>query len=309
MIIDVELMDVEGPALEVEDEWEDDVNNDKKQEVFMSDNGIPWYLHEIGRFPLLNQEQEAQLGEKILRGELEARKRLAESNLRLVVSVARRYQGRGVPLLDLVQAGNVGHMFAVRKFDYRKGFRFSTYATWWIRQTIGRAVAEYRQSIHIPVHIVEEVYRIKKVQRQLHEEHGHEPSHAMIAAVIGCSPEHVTDLLAASEELISLDAPQRDDETYHLSDTIPDEQEAPALESASQAILHDHLMDALEVLTPQERTVIKMRFGLENDEDHTLERLAQKLSLSRERIRQVEASALRKLRNPMVSRNLRDFVV
>ena len=249
-------------------------------------------------YPLLNAEQELQLAERVARGDQRARQKLIEANLRLVVSIAKRYSNQGLPLLDLIQEGNIGLMRATQKFDYKRGFRFSTYATWWIRQAISRAIAEHSRSIHIPVHVVELIYKIKRVARRMYQEQGLEPLPEQLAAEIGLPRERVVELLNASEQPISLDAPMADDEEYHLTDMLEDTVSALPIDQNAYQIQRDNIEQAMTVLNPRERTIIEMRYGLKDGHSLSLEEVSTIFHLTRERIRQIEVKALRKLRYP-----------
>ncbi|HXH26328.1 MAG TPA: sigma-70 family RNA polymerase sigma factor [Candidatus Acidoferrum sp.] len=284
-----------------------DSTGDNRQNLVPANDDVRQYLREIGTIPLLTPEEETRLGKSAQEGSLDARKRLVEANLRLAVSIARRYNGRGIPLLDLIQYGNLGLLRAAKKFDYSKGFRFSTYATWWVRQAISRAVAEETRPLHIPAQVVEEIYRVNRAKRQLFQELGREPSHQEIAEWTGLEVNRVTDLVILDEAPISIDAPRLNDETYHLANILPDEQEASPLESATSQSLRQHLLDAVGTLRPREQLVIKLRFGLEDDSSRTLEEVAGLMKVTRERVRQIEVSALHKLRNPGITHKLRDF--
>ena len=262
------------------------------------DDSVKQYLKEIGMYPLLNAEQELQLAERVARGDQRARQKLIEANLRLVVSIAKRYSNQGLPLLDLIQEGNIGLMRATQKFDYKRGFRFSTYATWWIRQAISRAIAEHSRSIHIPVHVVELIYKIKRVARRMYQEQGLEPLPEQLAAEIGLPRERVVELLNASEQPISLDAPMADDEEYHLTDMLEDTVSALPIDQNAYQIQRDNIEQAMTVLNPRERTIIEMRYGLKDGHSLSLEEVSTIFHLTRERIRQIEVKALRKLRYP-----------
>ncbi len=262
------------------------------------DDVVKQYLKEIGSYPLLTGEQELLLAQRVARGDVCACRQLIEANLRLVVSIAKRYSNQGLPLLDLVQEGNIGLMRAAQKFDYQRGFRFSTYATWWIRQAISRALAEHSRSIHIPTHVVEVIYKIKKVARRLYQEQGVEPHPEQIAAEIGLPYERVLELLNVSEQPVSLDAPMADDDQYHLADTLEDVCILQPENSVMHEKQHHAIEEALAVLTPREREVIEMRYGLRDGCVRSLEEIGVFYQLTRERIRQIEAKALRKLRYP-----------
>ncbi|HLH61640.1 MAG TPA: sigma-70 family RNA polymerase sigma factor [Ktedonobacteraceae bacterium] len=271
------------------------------------DNAIRQYLAEIGRYPLLTAEQETSLARRIADGDMEAQQRLVEANLRLVVSIAKRYNNHGIGLLDLVQEGNLGLIRAVQKFDADRGFRFSTYATWWIRQAISRAVAEHTRAIHVPVHVVEMIYKIKRITRQLYQELGRDPLPEEIAAAARLTKERVVELQNMAETPISLDAPLIDDEQYHLADTLEDTSTTAPADAATHQALRAQISCALETLNARERQVIELRYGLQDGYCHTLEELSAFFKLTRERIRQIEVKALRTLRQPIQVRLLRDF--
>ncbi len=282
------------------DAYEDDfgARDDEEDARSAADDSVKQYLKEIGMYPLLTAEQEVLLAERIARGDQRARQRLIEANLRLVVSIAKRYSNQGLPLLDLIQEGNIGLMRATQKFDYKRGFRFSTYATWWIRQAISRAIAEHSRSIHIPVHVVELIYKIKRVARRLYQDLGIEPLPEQIAAEVGLPRERVVELLTASEQPVSLDAPMADDEEYHLADTLEDATVVLNTEHPAQTALRSYIEQALQVLNPRERTIIEMRYGLKDGHSLSLDEVSTVFRLTRERIRQIEVKALRKLRYP-----------
>jgi len=285
-----------------EDEDEDEASNDASV-----DNAIRQYLAEIGRFPLLNSEQELALAWRVVNGDMEAQRRLVEANLRLVVSIAKRYNNHGISLLDLVQEGNLGLIRAAQKFDPARGFRFSTYATWWIRQAISRAVAEHTRTIHIPVHVVEMIYKIKRITRNLYQELGRDPLAEEIASAAKMTKERVFELQSMAETPISLDAPLIDDEQYHLADTLEDTRAAAPADIVTHQALRDQITHALETLNQRERQVIELRYGLYDGHCHTLEELSAFFKLTRERIRQIEVKALRTLRHPIQAHLLRDF--
>ena len=298
-------------AFDFEDEEEEE-----REEAFVEeetqrgaiDDAVKQYLKEIGMYPLLTAEQELQLAERVSRGDLRARQQLIEANLRLVVSVAKRYSSQGLPLLDMIQEGNIGLMRAAQKFDYGRGFRFSTYATWWIRQSISRAIAEHSRTIHIPVHVVEFIYKIKRIARRIYQEQGIEALPEQIAAEVGLPKERIVELLSVSEQPVSLDAPVADDEQYHLADALEDTSMAPTVDEVSQKVLRDSIEQAMTILNPRERTIIEMRYGLQDGHYHTLDEVSVEFKLTRERIRQIEVKALRKLRYPERYYELRDFV-
>ena len=272
------------------------------------DDPVRMYLKEIGRIPLLSIEEETELAKRMAEGDEEAKHKLEEANLRLVVSVAKRYVGRGMQLLDLIQEGNLGLIKAVDKFDYRKGFKFSTYATWWIRQAITRAIADQARTIRIPVHMVETINKLVRVNRQLLQELGREPRHDEIAKAMGVSEEKVREIIKIAQDPVSLETPIGEEEDSHLGDFIADD-DAPAPDSmATQAMLKKQLNDVLATLTPREEKVLRLRFGLDDGRTRTLEDVGKEFNVTRERIRQIEANALRKLRHPSRSKRLKDYL-
>ncbi|MBQ7689486.1 MAG: RNA polymerase sigma factor RpoD [Clostridia bacterium] len=272
------------------------------------DDPVKMYLKEIGKIPLLSPEEEIELAIKISQDDKEAKKRLEEANLRLVVSIAKKYSGRGMQFLDLIQEGNLGLIKAVEKFDYTKGFKFSTYATWWIRQAITRAIADQARTIRIPVHMVETINKVKKATSQLLHQNGKEPTADEVAEVLDMSPEKVREIMRVSQEPVSLETPIGEEEDSHLGDFIPDEEALAPADAAFQALLKEEIAAALSTLTPREAKVLALRFGLEDGHPRTLEEVGKEFNVTRERIRQIEAKALRKLRHPNRSKRLRDFV-
>lgn len=272
------------------------------------DDPVRMYLKEIGKIPLLQGDEEIELAKRMEQGDEEAKKRLAEANLRLVVSIAKRYVGRGMLFLDLIQEGNLGLIKAVEKFDYRKGFKFSTYATWWIRQAITRAIADQARTIRIPVHMVETINKLIRVSRQLVQELGRDPTPEEIAKEMGMSEEKVREIMKISQEPVSLETPIGEEEDSHLGDFIPDEDAPAPAESAAYTLLKEQLMDVLDTLTPREEKVLRLRFGLDDGRARTLEEVGREFNVTRERIRQIEAKALRKLRHPSRSKKLKDFL-
>ena len=272
------------------------------------DDPVRMYLKEIGRVPLLTAEQEIDLARRIEQGDEEAKHYLTEANLRLVVSIAKRYVGRGMLFLDLIQEGNLGLIKAVEKFDYRKGFKFSTYATWWIRQAITRAIADQARTIRIPVHMVETINKLIRVQRQLVQELGREPTADEIAAEMDVPEERVREIMKVAQEPVSLETPIGEEEDSHLGDFIEDEDAPAPAEAASALLLREQLVDVLETLTPREAKVLRLRFGLDDGRARTLEEVGLVFGVTRERIRQIEAKALRKLRHPTRSRKLKDYL-
>lgn len=272
------------------------------------DDPVKTYLKEIGRVPLLSAEEEAALARAAQAGDEDARRRLSEANLRLVVSVAKRYAGRGLPFLDLIQEGNLGLIKAVEKFDSTKGFKFSTYATWWIRQAITRAIADQARTIRIPVHMVETINKVIRVSRQLLQELGHDPSPEEIAKEMNMPVDRVRDILKIAQEPVSLETPIGEEEDSHLGDFIPDDDAPEPAEAASFMLLKEQLVEVLKTLTPREEKVLRLRFGIEDGHTRTLEEVGKEFNVTRERIRQIEAKALRKLRHPSRSKKLKDFL-
>ena len=272
------------------------------------DDPVRMYLKEIGKIKLLTPEEELETAKRMAEGDEEARKRMSEANLRLVVSIAKRYVGRGMQLLDLIQEGNLGLMKAVEKFDYTKGYKFSTYATWWIRQSITRAIADQARTIRIPVHMVETINKVIRVSRQLLQELGHDPSPEEIAAQMNMPVDKVREILKIAQEPVSLETPIGEEEDSHLGDFIPDEGASEPSEAASFTLLKEQLVDVLSTLTPREEKVLKLRFGIEDGRTRTLEEVGKEFNVTRERIRQIEAKALRKLRHPSRSKKLKDFL-
>ncbi len=272
------------------------------------DDPVKVYLKEIGRVPLLNPEEEIELAIAITNGSEYAKKRLSEANLRLVVSIAKRYLGRGMQFLDLIQEGNLGLIKAVEKFDYTKGFKFSTYATWWIRQAITRAIADQARTIRIPVHMVETINKVKKISSQLLHANGHEPTAEEVALQIEMPVEKVREIMRVALEPVSLETPIGEEEDSHLGDFIPDEDAPAPADAASHTLLKETLGDVLNSLTEREEKVLRLRFGIEDGRSRTLEEVGKEFNVTRERIRQIEAKALRKLRHPSRSKKLKDFL-
>ena len=272
------------------------------------DDPVRMYLKEIGKVPLLSAEEEIELAQRMEEGDEEAKKRLCEANLRLVVSIAKRYVGRDMLFLDLIQEGNLGLIKAVEKFDYRKGYKFSTYATWWIRQAITRAIADQARTIRIPVHMVETINKLIRVSRQLLQEYGREPQPEEIAAEMGIPEDKVREIIKIAQEPVSLETPIGEEEDSHLGDFIPDDDAPAPAEAAAFTLLKEQLMSVLSTLTPREEMVLKLRFGLEDGRARTLEEVGKEFKVTRERIRQIEAKALRKLRHPSRSRKLKDSI-
>ncbi len=272
------------------------------------DDPVRMYLKEIGKVPLLSAEEEIELAKRMENGDEEAKKRLCEANLRLVVSIAKRYVGRGMLFLDLIQEGNLGLIKAVDKFDYRKGYKFSTYATWWIRQAITRSIADQARTIRIPVHMVETINKLIRVSRQLLQTYGREPSPEEIAKEMGISVDKVREIQKIAQEPVSLETPIGEEEDSHLGDFIPDEDVPAPAEAAAFSMLKEQLVEVLDTLTERERKVLKLRFGLEDGRSRTLEEVGKEFDVTRERIRQIEAKALRKLRHPSRSKKLKDYL-
>ncbi len=272
------------------------------------DDPVKVYLKEIGRVPLLTPDEEIDLAERMTQGDPYAKKRLSEANLRLVVSIAKRYVGRGMQFLDLIQEGNLGLIKAVEKFDHTKGFKFSTYATWWIRQAITRAIADQARTIRIPVHMVETINKVKKVSSQLLHQNGHEPTADEIAAELEMSVDKVREIMRVAQEPVSLETPIGEEEDSHLGDFIPDDDAPAPADAASNMLLKEQLAEVLKTLTSREEKVLRLRFGLDDGRSRTLEEVGKEFNVTRERIRQIEAKALRKLRHPSRSKKLRDFL-
>lgn len=304
----LESMDIEiiGDMREVEVEEEElDLTI---PEGISIDDPVRMYLKEIGKVPLLSSEEEIELAQKIEDGNMAAKKKLAEANLRLVVSIAKRYVGRGMLFLDLIQEGNLGLIKAVEKFDYRKGYKFSTYATWWIRQAITRAIADQARTIRIPVHMVETINKLIRVSRQLLQELGREPQPEEIAKVMEMPVDKVREIMKIAQEPVSLETPIGEEEDSHLGDFIPDDEAPAPAEAAAFTMLKEQLINVLDTLTPREEKVLRLRFGLDDGRARTLEEVGKEFNVTRERIRQIEAKALRKLRHPSRSKKLKDYL-
>ena len=305
---DIPLVDDEGFS-DVEEVTEDEINETfAMADGLAIDDPVRMYLKEIGKVDLLTPDEEIELAKRMLEGDENAKKRLAEANLRLVVSIAKRYVGRGMQFLDLIQEGNLGLIKAVEKFDYTKGYKFSTYATWWIRQAITRAIADQARTIRIPVHMVETINKVIRVSRQLLQELGHDPSPEEISEEMNMPVDKVREILKIAQEPVSLETPIGEEEDSHLGDFIPDEAASEPSEAASFTLLKEQLVDVLSTLTPREEKVLKLRFGIEDGRTRTLEEVGKEFNVTRERIRQIEAKALRKLRHPSRSKKLKDFL-
>ena len=297
--------EAEPAAPEPAEKVEDDLS---VPEGISIDDPVRMYLKEIGKVPLLTAEEEIEIAKRLETGDEEAKKKLSEANLRLVVSIAKRYVGRGMLFLDLIQEGNLGLIKAVEKFDYRKGFKFSTYATWWIRQAITRAIADQARTIRIPVHMVETINKLIRVSRQLLQQYGREPTPEEIAKEMGISESKVREIIKIAQEPVSLETPIGEEEDSHLGDFIPDDDAPAPAEAASFALMKEQLLDVLDTLTPREEKVLRLRFGLDDGRQRTLEEVGKEFNVTRERIRQIEAKALRKLRHPSRSKKLKDYL-
>ena len=278
------------------------------QEGLAIDDPVRMYLKEIGKIPLLDPDRETYLAERISLGDQAARNELVEANLRLVVSIAKRHVGKGMYFLDLIQEGNLGLMKAVEKFDYQKGYKFSTYATWWIRQAITRAIADQARTIRIPVHMVETIHKVSRTARQLLQENGREPTTDEIAKELGMTPDKVREIMKIAQDPVSLETPIGEEEDSHLGDFVEDTDSPAPSETASYALLREQLLTVLNTLTPREADVLKLRFGLADGRQRTLEEVGRRFNITRERIRQIEAKALRKLRHPSRSKILKDYL-
>ena len=309
----VPLPELSGTEMsEIENEVEQFGNSENMQRILeqegLVDDPVRLYLKEIGRVPLLTSDREHELAELMAEGDVEAKKALVEANLRLVVSIAKRYVGRGMFFLDLIQEGNLGLMKAGDKFDYTKGYKFSTYATWWIRQAITRAIADQARTIRIPVHMVETIHKVSRYSRQLLQEYGREATAEEIGEKMGKSADKVREIMKIAQDPVSLETPIGEEEDSHLGDFIQDEDTPPPADAASQTILREVIERELHTLTPREEHVIKLRFGLYDGRTRTLEEVGQEFNITRERIRQIEAKALRKLRHPSRARHLKGFL-
>ena len=309
----IPLPELSGSEMsEIENEVEQFGNSENMQRILeqegLVDDPVRLYLKEIGRVPLLTSDREHELAERMAEGDIEAKKALVEANLRLVVSIAKRYVGRGMFFLDLIQEGNLGLMKAVDKFDYTKGYKFSTYATWWIRQAITRAIADQARTIRIPVHMVETIHKVSRYSRQLLQEYGREATAEEIGEKMGMSADKVREIMKIAQDPVSLETPIGEEEDSHLGDFIQDEDTPAPADAASQTILREVIERELHTLTPREEHVIKLRFGLYDGRTRTLEEVGKEFDITRERIRQIEAKALRKLRHPSRARHLKGFL-
>ena len=306
--IEIAFTDLELEALEAAELEEENQKELELADSVSVNDPVRLYLKEIGKVPLLTGDEEMALARRMEAGDDSAKKELAEANLRLVVSIAKRYVGRGMSFLDLIQEGNLGLIKAVEKFDYTKGFKFSTYATWWIRQAITRAIADQARTIRIPVHMVETINKLIRVSRQLLQEYGREPTPAEIGKEMGFSEEKVREIQKIAQDPVSLETPIGEEEDSHLGDFIPDEDAPAPAEAASYALLKEQLIEVLNTLTEREEKVLRLRFGLDDGRARTLEEVGKEFNVTRERIRQIEAKALRKLRHPSRSKKLKDYL-
>lgn len=306
--IEIAFTDLELEALEAAELEEENQKEIELADSVSVNDPVRLYLKEIGKVPLLTGDEEMALARRMEAGDDSAKKELAEANLRLVVSIAKRYVGRGMSFLDLIQEGNLGLIKAVEKFDYTKGFKFSTYATWWIRQAITRAIADQARTIRIPVHMVETINKLIRVSRQLLQEYGREPTPAEIGKEMGFSEEKVREIQKIAQDPVSLETPIGEEEDSHLGDFIPDEDAPAPAEAASYALLKEQLIEVLNTLTEREEKVLRLRFGLDDGRARTLEEVGKEFNVTRERIRQIEAKALRKLRHPSRSKKLKDYL-
>lgn len=309
--LNIEIVDdllIDEPIADSELDMMEDLDMSLSTEGIAIDDPVKIYLKEIGRVPLLSPDEETELAQRMADGDSYAKKRLSEANLRLVVSIAKKYVGRGMQFLDLIQEGNLGLLKAVEKFDYTKGYKFSTYATWWIRQAITRAIADQARTIRIPVHMVETITKVKKVSSQLLHETGHDPSAEEIADKLEMSPDRVREIMRIAQDPVSLETPIGEEEDSHLGDFIPDDDAPAPADAASLMLLKEQLNEVLSTLTDREAKVLRLRFGLEDGRSRTLEEVGKEFDVTRERIRQIEAKALRKLRHPSRSKKVKDFL-
>ncbi|MCL2352836.1 MAG: RNA polymerase sigma factor RpoD [Firmicutes bacterium] len=305
--LDSQGIDVLG-IVELEDDAEKEIDLSLVESTINIDDHVRMYLKEIGKVPLLSADEEIELAKRMERGDEAARRRLAEANLRLVVSIAKRYVGRGMLFLDLIQEGNLGLIKAVEKFDYKKGYKFSTYATWWIRQAITRAIADQARTIRIPVHMVETINKLIRVSRQLLQEYGRDPTPDELAKEMQMPVEKVCEIMKIAQEPVSLETPIGEEEDSHLGDFIEDSEIQAPSEAAAFTLLKEQLIDVLDTLTDREEKVLRLRFGLDDGRARTLEEVGKEFNVTRERIRQIEAKALRKLRHPSRSKKLKDYL-
>ncbi|MGL4344764.1 MAG: RNA polymerase sigma factor RpoD [Cellulosilyticaceae bacterium] len=308
--LEAQSIDIIGNINDIDEEEEEEENeiDFTLPEGISIDDPVRMYLKEIGKVPLLSADDEIKLAQRMENGDQEAKKKLAEANLRLVVSIAKRYVGRGMLFLDLIQEGNLGLIKAVEKFDYRKGYKFSTYATWWIRQAITRAIADQARTIRIPVHMVETINKLMRVSRQLLQELGRDPQPEEIAKVMDMPVSKVREIMKISQEPVSLETPIGEEEDSHLGDFIPDDDVPVPAEAAAFTLLKEQLIEVLDTLTEREQKVLRLRFGLDDGRARTLEEVGKEFNVTRERIRQIEAKALRKLRHPSRSKKLKDYL-
>ncbi len=307
-IVETDVLEEPVDLDEMEEIPPEEMTDAALMENLAVDDHVRMYLKEIGKVDLLSSEEEIDLANRMLEGDVVAKQRLVEANLRLVVSIAKRYMGRGMHFLDLIQEGNLGLIKAVEKFDYTKGYKFSTYATWWIRQAITRAIADQARTIRIPVHMVETINKVTRISRQLLQELGHDPLPEDIAEEMNMNVEKVREIMKIAQDPVSLETPIGEEEDSHLGDFIPDDDVPEPAEAASYLLLREQLMGVLKTLTPREEMVLKLRFGLEDGRNRTLEEVGKEFNVTRERIRQIEAKALRKLRHPSRSKRLKDFL-
>ena len=300
---------LETSGIKIVDDYEKDKElYDQLLKEISMDDPVKMYLKDIGKVPLLSADDEIELARKMMDGDADAKRELSIANLRLVVSIAKRYVGRGMQFLDLIQEGNLGLMKAVEKFDYQKGFKFSTYATWWIRQAITRAIADQARTIRIPVHMVETINKVLRVQRQLMQEFGREPTPEEIAKEMGIPEQRVVEIQKISQDPVSLETPIGEEEDSHLGDFIEDEQAPAPTDAVASSLLKEQLIHVLDTLTPREEKVLRLRYGIDDGKPRTLEEVGKEFNVTRERIRQIEAKALRKLRHPSRSKKLKEFI-
>ncbi|MCL2702661.1 MAG: RNA polymerase sigma factor RpoD [Defluviitaleaceae bacterium] len=306
--LELQNIDIVGGGIEIEEDLDKDIDVGLSDVVINVDDHVRMYLKEIGKVPLLTTDEETELAKSMEMGEDDAKKRLTEANLRLVVSIAKRYGGRGMHFLDLIQEGNLGLIKAVEKFDYKKGYKFSTYATWWIRQAITRAIADQARTIRIPVHMVETINKLLRVSKQLLQELGREPTAEEIAREMQLSVEKVRAIMKLSQDPVSLETPIGEEEDSHIGDFIADDDIPAPSDAAAFTLLKEQLLSVLDTLTDREKKVLRLRFGLDDGRPRTLEEVGKEFNVTRERIRQIEAKALRKLRHPSRSKKLKDYL-